>query len=61
MCLQGTQEDKKRRVDNAGIGIRQEENELKAMRLMLRKHLINLIEVVTDGELFESMQRTRPE
>jgi hypothetical protein len=37
------------------------ENESKATSLMRRKHLINLIEVVTEGEIYESMQRTRPE
>ena len=34
------------------------ENEHKAMSLMWRKHLINLIEVMTEREISESMQRS---
>jgi hypothetical protein len=37
------------------------ENELKAMSSMRRKHLKNLVEAVTEREIFESMQRMRPE
>jgi hypothetical protein len=37
------------------------ENEQKATSLMLREHLINLIEAVTEKEISESLQRTRPE
>jgi len=58
--VQGMQNDMKRRVENArnrGIS----ENESKAMSLMQRKHLINLVEVVTEREIFKIVQRTRPE
>jgi hypothetical protein len=55
MCMQGTQENVKRRVENARNT--PGENEPKATSLMLRKHLINLIEVVTEREISESMQR----
>jgi hypothetical protein len=37
------------------------ENESKAMSSMRRKHLKNLIEVMTEREISESMQRTGPE
>jgi hypothetical protein len=37
------------------------DNEKKVARLMLRKHLINLVEVMTEGEIYESMQRMGPE
>ena len=49
----------KRRVEN--VRISPAENEMKAVSLMLRKHLINLVEAVTEREISESMQRTRPE
>jgi hypothetical protein len=37
------------------------ENEPKAMILMLRKHMINLIKAMKKKEIFESMQRMGPE
>jgi hypothetical protein len=37
------------------------ENEQKIAGLMWREHMINLIEVVTEKELSESMQRMGPE
>ena len=43
----------KRRVENVRNSL--DENESKATILMLRKHLINLIKVVTDREISESM------
>jgi hypothetical protein len=60
MCVQGTQENKRRRVENAR-NIRAGENESKATSLMQRKHLINLIEAMTEREIYESMQRMGPE
>jgi hypothetical protein len=33
------------------------ENEQKAMRLILREHMINLVEVVTEKAISESLQR----
>jgi hypothetical protein len=49
MCMQGTQENKKRRVENArNIPLR--ENEPKATNLDVRKHLINLVEAMTKRE-----------
>jgi hypothetical protein len=50
----------KRRVENAR-NIRAAENESKATSLMLRKHLINLVEAMTEREISESMQRMGPE
>jgi hypothetical protein len=34
---------------------------MKATSLMLRKHLINLIEAMTKREIFENLQRTEHE
>jgi hypothetical protein len=48
-----------RRVENARTS--PAENEQKATSLMLRKHLINLVEAMTEREISESMQRTGPE
>jgi hypothetical protein len=59
MCMQGTQEDMKRRVENARNTL--VENEPKVTSLMLRKHMINLVKAMTEREISESMQRTRPE
>jgi hypothetical protein len=37
------------------------ENESKAKSLMRRKHLINLVEAMTEREISKSMQRMRPQ
>jgi hypothetical protein len=37
------------------------ENKQRVVRFMLREHLINLIEVMIEKEIYESLQRTRPE
>jgi hypothetical protein len=37
------------------------DHEHKATSLMLREHLINLIEAITEREISESSQRTEPE
>jgi hypothetical protein len=57
--VQGTQEDMKRRVENERKK-RVVENESKATSLMQRKHMINLVEAMTEREISESIQRTRP-
>jgi hypothetical protein len=59
MCVHGTRGNVKRRVENAkSIPA---ENEQRATSLMWRKHLINLVEAMTDREISKSMQRTEPE
>jgi hypothetical protein len=42
-------------VENARISL--DENEPKVARLMLRNHLIKLVEVMTKKEISESLQR----
>jgi hypothetical protein len=54
MCVQGTQGKVKRRVENERK-IRAE-NEKRATCLMKIKHMINLIEAVTERETFEGIQ-----
>jgi hypothetical protein len=43
------------------VGSSQAENEQKAASLMLRKHLINLVEAIIERKISESLQRTEPE
>jgi len=57
--VKGTQENVKRRVENARNT--PTENEPKATSLMLRKHMINLLEAMTERKISKSMQRTGPE
>jgi hypothetical protein len=59
MCVQGMQENVNRRVEN--VRNTPTENESKATSLLLRKHLINLVEAVTERETSESLQKARPE
>jgi hypothetical protein len=61
MCVQGTRGNVKRRVENAHRKNIPAENEQKATSLMQRKHLINLVEAMTEREISESMQRMGPE
>jgi hypothetical protein len=53
MCMQGMRGNVKRRVENARSILAK--NEQRATSLMWIKHLINLVEVVTEREIYESM------
>jgi hypothetical protein len=49
----------KRREENERSSLADDEQ--KAMSLMLRENLINLVEAMTEKEISESLQRTKPE
>jgi hypothetical protein len=58
MCVQGTQENIKRRVEN--VRKTPIKNDSKAMGLMLMKNLINHIEAVKKRETSESFHKKGP-
>jgi hypothetical protein len=50
-----------RYIEKIMCGALQWNDEQKAASLMLRENMINLVKVVTEKEIFESLQRTKPE